>query len=123
TNATSFANGVIRTKTGNGDVLLQPLLLSGQTTSSKNAILSNTPPPSGTTTGLRFAVSQQGRSAVFATLMVAYDNGSVPNASAKWIKMPTATRSGQIEVNNNGTKTIVYFPMPDLTPVKNAAFV
>ncbi|MDB5323851.1 MAG: Heparinase family protein, partial [Phycisphaerales bacterium] len=106
-NTTKFSGGVIHTKAGNGDVLLQPLLLGGQTTSAKNAILSNGPPPSGTTTGLRFAINATARSTVFATLVVAYDNGVVPSVSAKWVKMPTATRSGQIELTKNGVKTIV----------------
>lgn len=124
TNATSkFSGGVIHTASGTGDVLLQPLLTTGQTTSAKNAILSNTAPPSGTTTGLRFAISQSGRSAVFATLMVTYDNGVIPDVSAHWIRMPSAARAGQIEVDKNGVPTIVYFAYPDLTPVSGAAAI
>jgi hypothetical protein len=104
-------------------VLLQPLLIAGQTTSAKNAILSNTAPPDGTTTGLRFAISQAGRSAVFATLMVTYDNGVIPDVSAHWLRMPSTKRAGQIEVDKNGVPTIVYFAYPDLTPVSGAAAI
>jgi hypothetical protein len=122
TNTTSkFRNGVIHTATGTGDVLLQPLLRTGQTTSAKSAILSNTAPDAGTTTGLRFAISQSGRSAVFATLVVTYDNGVIPNVSAHWIRMPSARRAGQIEVVKNGVSTIVYFAYPNLKPVNGAA--
>ena len=46
-NTTAFTGGRIHTATGTGDVMLIPLLLSGQTTSSKSVTLSNTPPPSG----------------------------------------------------------------------------
>src|SRR5205085_6128692 len=97
-------------------VMLQPLLTTGQTTGAKNVTLSNTSPPSGSATGLRFAVNQGGRSAVFATLMVAYDNGAMPDVSARWIRMPSLARAGQIEVTKNGVPTIVYFGYPDLTP-------
>jgi hypothetical protein len=113
-NTTAFTGGKIRTATGSGDVMLQPLLLSGQTTSSKSVTLSNTPPPTGSVTGLRFAINQSGRSALFATLVVAFDNGVVPDVSARWIKTPTATRSGQIEITKNGVPTIVYIPYPNL---------
>ena len=122
TNTTSkFSGGVIHTASNTGDVLLQPLLISGQTVTAKNALLSNNAPNAGTTTGLRFAISQTGRSAIFATLVVAYDNGVIPNVSAHWVRMPTASRAGQIEVDKNGVATIVYFAYPDLTPVANAA--
>jgi predicted outer membrane repeat protein len=114
-NTTRFSGGVIHTATGTGDVLLQPLLTAGQTTSAKYVTLSNTAPPSGDSTGLRFAISQGGRSAVFATLVVAYDNGNVPDVSARWIRMPSVKRAGQIEVTKNGVSTIVYFAYPDLT--------
>jgi predicted outer membrane repeat protein len=114
-NTTKFSGGVIHTATGTGDVLLQPLLTAGQTTSAKYVTLSNTAPPSGDSTGLRFAISQGGRSAVFATLVVAYDNGNVPDVSARWIRMPSVKRAGQIEVTKNGVSTIVYFAYPDLT--------
>src|SRR6185369_949112 len=40
-NVTKYSGGVIRTKAGNGDVLLQNLLLTGQTVSARNALLSN----------------------------------------------------------------------------------
>jgi predicted outer membrane repeat protein len=113
-NTTKFSGGVIHTATGTGDVLLQPLLTAGQTTGAKYVDLSNTAPPSGTTTGLRFVINQSGRSAVFATLVVAYDNGNVPDVSARWIRMPSAARAGQIEVTRNGVPTIVYFAYPDL---------
>jgi hypothetical protein len=115
-NTTRFSGGVIHTATGDGDVLLQPLLLEGQTTGAKNVTLSNTAPPSGSATGLRFAISQGGRAAVFATLVVAYDNGAVPDVSARWIRTPSLARAGQIEVTKNGVPTIVYFGYPDLTP-------
>jgi hypothetical protein len=115
-NTTRFSGGVIHTATGTGDVLLQPLLTAEQTTSAGYVDLSNTAPPSGTATGLRFAISQGGRSAVFATLVVAYDNGNVPDVSARWIRMPSARRAGQIEVTKNGVSTVVYFGYPDLTP-------
>lgn len=116
-NTTKFAGGTIRTATGTGDVMLQPLLLSGQTTSAKSTTLSNSPPPSGSATGLRFAISQGGRSAVFATLVATFDNGQVPNVSARWIRMPSASRAGQIEVTRNGVATIVYFAQPSLAPL------
>jgi len=120
-NTTKFSGGVIHTASGTGDVLLQPLLLPGQTTTAKNALLSNTAPPSGSTTGLRFAINQSGRSAVFATLVVTYDNGIVPSVSARWIRMPSAKRAGQIEVTRNGVPTIIYFAYPNLSPVAGAA--
>jgi hypothetical protein len=97
-------------------VLLQPLLLSGQTTSARNTLLSNTAPPDGSTTGLRFTISQAGRSAVFATLMVTYDNGVIPDVSARWLRMPSARRAGQIEVTRGGVPTVVYFAYPNLSP-------
>ncbi|HEY7116738.1 MAG TPA: alginate lyase family protein [Tepidisphaeraceae bacterium] len=120
-NTSRFSGGVIHTASGTGDVLLQPLLISGQSTTAKNTLLSNTAPPSGSTTGLRFAISQSGRSAVFATLAVTYDNGVIPDVSARWIRMPSTRRAGQIEVTKNGVPTIVYFAYPDLTPVAGAA--
>jgi hypothetical protein len=120
-NTTKFTGGTLHTASGTGDVLLQPLLLDGQTTGSASVTLSNTPPPDGSVKGLRFAISQSGRTALFATLVVAYDNGVVPDVSAHWIKTPTLSRSGQIEVIKNGVSTIVYFPYPDLTPVSGAA--
>jgi hypothetical protein len=120
-NTTKFSGGVIHTASGTGDVLLEPLLLPGQTTSAKNALLSNTAPPDGSTTGLRFAISQSGRSAVFATLMVTYDNGVIPAVSARWIRMPSTRRAGQIEVTRGGVPTIVYFAYPDLSPTPPAA--
>jgi hypothetical protein len=119
-NTTKFSGGKIRTATGTGDVMLQPLLQAGQTASWSDVTLSNTPPPDGSATGLRFAVSQSGRSAVFATLAVAFDNGSVPNVSAEWIRMPTAARSGQIKITNNGVETIIYIPYPNLAPTASA---
>jgi hypothetical protein len=120
-NTTKFTGGTIHTASGSGDVLLQPLLLDGQTTSSGSVTLSNTPPPDGSVKGLRFAITQQGRTALFATLVVTYDNGVVPDVSAHWIKTPTLSRSGQIEVIKNGVSTIVYFPYPNLAPVSGAA--
>jgi predicted outer membrane repeat protein len=120
-NTSKFSGGVIHTASGTGDVLLEPLLLPGQTTSAKNALLSNTAPPDGSTTGLRFAISQSGRSAVFATLMVTYDNGVIPAVSARWIRMPSTRRAGQIEVTRGGVPTIVYFAYPDLSPTPPAA--
>jgi predicted outer membrane repeat protein len=122
-NTSKFSGGVIHTASGSGDVLLQPLLTTGQTTTAKNAILSNTAPDAGTTTGLRFAISQAGRSAVFATLVVTYDNGVIPDISAHWLRMPSARRAGQIEVDKNGVPTVIYFAYPDLTPVSAAAAV
>ncbi len=122
TNLTSkFSGGKIHTASGTGDVLLQPLLLPGQTTSANNALLSNTAPPAGSTTGLRFAINQTGRSALFATLMVTYDNGVIPAVSARWLRTPSLSHSGQIEVTQNGVPTIAYFAYPDLTPVTGAA--
>lgn len=115
-NTSKFSGGKIHTATGTGDVMLQPLLTAGQTTSAKNVTLSNTAPPAGNATGLRFAITQGGRSAVLATLMVAYNGGAVPNVSARWLRMPTLARAGQIEVTNNGVSTVVYFAYPDLTP-------
>lgn len=120
-NTSKFSGGVIHTASGTGDVLLEPLLLPGQTTSAKNALLSNTAPPDGSTTGLRFAISQSGRSAVFATMMVTYDNGIIPSVSARWIRMPSVKRAGQIEVTRGGVPTIVYFAYPDLSPTPPAA--
>jgi hypothetical protein len=120
-NVTKYSGGIIHTKTGTGDVLLQNLLLTGQTVGARNALLSNAPPPAGNATGLRLAISQYSRYAVFGTLMVAYDNGVVPNVSASWLRLPTATRAGQIQVMKNGTPTVVYFALPDLTPVAGAA--
>jgi hypothetical protein len=121
TNITSkFSGGTIHTASGTGDVLLQPLLLPGQTTTAKNALLSNTSPPAGSTTGLRFAINQSGRTAVFATLMVTYDNGVIPAVSARWIRMPSLARAGQIEVTRGGVPTIVYFAYPDLSPTPAA---
>ena len=67
------------------------------------------------------AISQSSRYAVFATLMVTFDNGVVPNVSASWLRYPSATRAGQIQVMKNGTPTVVYFALPDLTPVAGAA--
>jgi hypothetical protein len=122
TNTTSkFSGGRIHTASGTGDVLLQPLLLSGQTTSARNTLLSNTAPPDGSTTGLRFTISQSGRSAVFATLMVTYDNGVIPSVSARWLRMPSARRAGQIEVTRNGVPTVIYFAYPNLSPTPAAS--
>jgi hypothetical protein len=115
TSATAFVNGVIRTTTGNGDVMLKPLLSTGQTTSTKNAVLSNSAPPAGTTTGRRFAISHKASSALFATLVVTYEGATPPNVSAKWLKTPTATRTGQIEINDNGVKSVVLITRPDLS--------
>jgi hypothetical protein len=77
--------------------------------------LSNSAPPAGTTTGRRFAISQTGRSALFATLVVTYDGATPPNVSAKWLKTPTATRTGQVEINNNGVKSVFLDTRPDLS--------
>jgi hypothetical protein len=119
-NTSKFSGGKIHTASGTGDVLLQPLLLSGQTTSARNALLSNTAPPDGSTTGLRFAISQAGRSAVFATLMVTYDNGAIPDVSARWLRLPSTKRAGQIEVTRNGVATVAYFAYPNLSPTPAA---
>jgi hypothetical protein len=118
---TKFSGGVIHTATGTGDVLLAPLLLAGQTVTAGKTLLSNTAPPAGSATGLRFAINQSGRSAVFATLIVAYDNGVIPAVSARWVRMPSTARAGQIEVTRNGVPAIIYFAYPDLTPVAGAA--
>ncbi len=120
-NATAFTNGQIHTNTGTGDVLLLPVLLPGQTVATKNVTLSYTAPPAGSVAGERLAISQSARSALFATVMVTYDNGAVPVVSAAWTRMPTATRSGIVHVIVNGVATDVFFAQPDLTPVAGAA--
>jgi len=115
--------------TGNNNTASGSSALARNTTGSDNtaggfnALLSNTAPPDGSTTGLRFAISQSGRSAVFATLMVTYDNGVIPSVSARWIRMPSTRRAGQIEVTRGGVPTIVYFAYPDLSPAPGAASV
>jgi hypothetical protein len=115
TNTTAYGNGGVRTKTGSGDVLLLPILTRGQTITQNNVLLSNMSPPAGVVTGRRFAINQTANSAVFATVMVAFDNGTVPSVSARWLRMPTAERSGQIEVIKNGVKSIVDVPRPNLS--------
>jgi hypothetical protein len=45
----------------------------------------------------------------------------MPNVSARWIRMPSLARAGQIEVTKNGVPTIVYFAYPDLTPPRAGA--
>jgi hypothetical protein len=113
--------GAVRTTTGTGDVLLQPLLRPGQTTNTKGTSLSHTAPPSGTAAGTRYNVSQTTNYAIFGMLMVTFDDGAVPDVSARWVRLPTASRAGQIEITQNGTPYVVYFALPDLTPVSGAA--
>ena len=47
----------------------------------------------------------------------------MPDISAKWLNMPTASQAGQIEITKDGVAPVVYFALPDLTPVANAATV
>jgi len=120
-NTTAYTNGQIRTKTNTGDVLLAPVLLAGQTVTTKSVLLSNTAPDAGSVTGTRLSVSQTARSALLATVAVTFDNGAVPVVTAAWTRMPTATRSGIVHVVVNGVATDVFFAQPDLTVVANAA--
>jgi hypothetical protein len=114
-NTTGYGNGGIRTRAGNGDVLLLPLVTRGQTTRIGRALLTDTAPPAGLRNGTRFAVNQTAAAAVFATVMVTFDNGRVPSVSARWLRMPTAKRAGQVEITRNGVKTVVTIVRPDLT--------
>lgn len=119
TNNTGYTGGRIRTTTGNGDVMLIPILLNGQTVSTSSTILSNTAPDAGTTTGTRVAISQNTRYAFFSTLIVTYDNGVVPDVSAQWLRLPRGTRAGQIQITKDGVQTTVYVAMPDLSRISN----
>jgi hypothetical protein len=55
--------------------------------------------------------------------MVTYDNGVIPTVSARWLRMPSRRRAGQIEVTRNGVPTVIYFAYPDLSPTPPAASV
>jgi hypothetical protein len=123
TTATTRWDGTsIRTTTGSGDVMLIPLLLPGQTVSARSTILSNTAPPSGTTTGLRFMINQSGSAAAtFSTLVVAFDNGVVPDVTAHWVRLPRADRSGIVQIVKDGVPMDLYVGMPDMSVVPNVA--
>ncbi len=111
---TKFRRGVIRSATGKGDVLLQPLLLEGQTAAVESAFTSSQAPPNERDAAERFTVSQTGRSALIATLITTYTGTTPPNVSAKWVRYPSPTRSGKIEITRDGVSQIVFLDRPPL---------
>jgi hypothetical protein len=111
---TKFRRGVIRTATGTGDVLLQPLPIEGQTAAVERRFTSSQAPPDEADPAYRFAVSQTGETALIATLVATYTGTTPPAVSARWIRTPTPSRTGRIELTRDGTTTVIPVDYPDL---------
>jgi hypothetical protein len=111
---TRFRGGRIRSTTGHGDVMLQPLLLEGQSVATERRFTSSHAPPDERDPAERVTISQTGRSALIATLMVAYTGATPPDVSARWLRYPSATRSGRIEITRAGVSRVIYVDRPPL---------
>jgi hypothetical protein len=109
-----FRGGRIRSTTGKGDVMLQPLLLDGQGVDVETRFTSSNPPPNERDAAIRVAYSQSGTSATLATLVTTYSGSNPPDVSARWIRLPRKGRVGRIVVTRDGVSEIVYVNPPDI---------
>lgn len=109
-----FRGGRIRSTTGKGDVMLQPLLLDGQSVAVETRFTSSNPPPNERDPAVRVAYSQAGTAATLATLVTTYSGSTPPDVRAQWLRLPRKGRSGRIEVVRGGVSEIVYVSPPEM---------
>ena len=92
-------NGGIHTTNSDGNnVLVVPVLQSGQSThSAATTVFAGT-----ATAATQYTISQTADSAVFASLIVTYQGSTPPDVSAQWVTVPTGTSAGTLGVLQNG---------------------
>ncbi len=119
-----LAAGWIRSRNdAGGNVKVQALLQPGQaaTYRTKDVFTSNTPPPNHRDPATQFFVYQTASSAVFATLITAYDGDSPPDVSASFNAAPAAGKRISIRLNDEGNERDVSFTPPRLRLGRSAA--
>ena len=113
--ASYVVNGSIRSLNDAGNVMIQSILLPGQTTARVKSFVSSDPPPNEVTPAIHYSVSQAGTSAVIANLIVTYAGATPPTVTASWVTLPKGTRPGVIKITRDGVDQFVTIPVPPLS--------
>jgi hypothetical protein len=113
--ASYINNGEINSLNSTGNVMIQSLLLAGQSTKRTKTFVSSQPPPDEITPATRYSVSQTGTSALIANLIVTFTGSMPPTVTATWVTLPKGTRNGVIKITRNGVSQLVSIPVPPLS--------
>lgn len=112
--ASYITNNSIRTLNASGNVMIQSIMLPGQTAMRNKTFISSQPPPDEVSTATRYTVSQAGTSALIANLIVTYSGPTPPTVTASWVSLPKRGRNGVIKITRDGVDTLVSIPVPPL---------
>jgi hypothetical protein len=113
--ASYINNGEINSLNTTGNVMIQSILLPGQTTKRVKSFVSSQPPPDEITPAIHYSVSQTGNSALIANLIVTYTGTTPPQVTASWVTLPKGTRAGVIKITRDGVAQLVSIPVPPLS--------
>jgi hypothetical protein len=113
--ASYIANNSIRTLNASGNVMIESIMLPGQTVTRNKTFISSQPPPDEMTNATRYTVSQTGTSALIANLIVTYAGATPPIVTATWLTLPKRGRNGVIKITRDGVDTLVSIPVPPLS--------
>jgi hypothetical protein len=108
-------NGEINSLNSSGNVMIQSILMPGQTTARVKSFVSSQPPPDEITPAIHYSVSQTGTSALIANLIVTYAGSTPPQVTATWVTLPKGTRPGVIKITRDGVDQLVTIPVPPLS--------
>lgn len=101
-----------------GAPLIQPLLTDSRTVATARAFTTTSPPPTAPNQATRWSISQTGKSALFATLIVRGSSIDYDSPTAALVEPPRRGRPLQIRLHMpSQLDRIITFDPPDLDPL------